>query len=128
MIGYHGKYEYLGKFAARLDDILNFIPARLAALMLITAAAIKKSGRRAWRTAFREHAKTESPNAGWLMAAMAGALGARLEKTGHYVLGEGNPAPSLNTIDSALKIFSLAAAAWILICFIAGGVRIAITA
>jgi cobalamin biosynthesis protein CobD/CbiB len=62
------------------------------------------------------------------MAAMAGALGARLEKAGHYVLGEGNPAPSLNTIDSALKIFSLAAAAWILICFIAGGIRIAVTA
>jgi adenosylcobinamide-phosphate synthase len=128
MIGYHGKYEYLGKFAARLDDILNFIPARLAALMLITAAAMKKSGRRAWRTAFREHIKTESPNAGWPMAAMAGALGARLEKAGHYVLGEGNPAPSLNTIDSALKIFSLAAVAWILICFIAGGIRIAVTA
>ena len=43
MIGYHGKYEYLGKFAARLDDVLNYIPARLAALLLVLAAAFQKS-------------------------------------------------------------------------------------
>ncbi|OGO00580.1 MAG: cobalamin biosynthesis protein CobD [Chloroflexi bacterium RBG_13_52_12] len=127
MIGYHGKYEHLGKFAARLDDVLNFIPARLAALMLIVAAALQKSGRRAWKTALREHVKTESPNAGWPMAAMAGALGTRMEKVGHYVLGEGNPSPSLETIDSAVKIFLLAAAAWILICLMTGGVRLAVT-
>ena len=127
MIGYHGKYEYLGKFAARLDDVLNFIPARLAALMLMTAAALKKSFRRAWGTALREHVKTESPNAGWPMATMAGALGVRLEKAGHYVLGEGSPAPSRETIGGAVKLFSLAASAWILICFGAEGIRIAIT-
>ena len=127
MTGYHGKYEYLGKFAARLDDVLNFIPARLAALMLMTAAALKKSFRRAWRTALREHGKTESPNAGWPMATIAGALGVRLEKAGHYVLGEDSPTPSEGTIGGAVKLFSLAAAAWILICFGAEGIRIAVT-
>jgi adenosylcobinamide-phosphate synthase len=127
MIGYHGKYEYLGKFAARLDDILNFIPARLAALLLVLAAAMKKSGRNAWKTALKEHTKTESPNAGWPMAAMAGALNVRLEKVGHYVLGEGSAAPTLEKIDSAVTLFSLAASAWILICFIAGGIRIVVT-
>ncbi len=125
MIGYHGKYEYLGKFAARLDDVLNYIPARLAALMVITAAAFKKSGRRAWKIAFREHTKTESPNAGWPMAAMAGALGVRLEKVEHYVLGEGYPSTSPDTIDSSLKIFSLASSVWILVCLILGGFRFA---
>lgn len=128
MIGYHGKYEYLGKFAARFDDVLNYIPARLAALVLFIAGAINKSGRAAWKTAKTEHAKTESPNAGWPMAAMAGALKVRLEKADHYVLGEGYPAPSLETIGGALKIFSLASAVWILICLAAGGVRFAVTA
>jgi adenosylcobinamide-phosphate synthase len=128
MIGYHGKYEYLGKFAARLDDVLNFIPARLAALLLVLAAALKKGGRNAWKTALKEHVKTESPNAGWPMAAMAGALNLRLEKVGHYVLGEGRPAPAPESIDKAVKLFLLAAAAWILVCFIAGGIKIVITA
>jgi len=128
MIGYHGKYEYLGKFAARLDDILNFIPARLAALLLVLAAATKRRGRDAWKTALKEHVRTESPNAGWPMAAMAGALNVRLEKVGHYVLGEGRAAPVLESIDNAINIFSLAASAWILICFIAGGIKIVVTA
>jgi adenosylcobinamide-phosphate synthase len=127
MIGYHGKYEYLGKFAAYADDVLNFIPARLAALMLITAATLQRSFRRAWRTALREHRKTESPNAGWTIATMAGALGVRLEKAGNYVIGEDNPAPSSDAIDSAVRLFSLAAASWIAICFIEGGIRVAIT-
>ena len=128
MIGYHGKYEYLGKFAARFDDVLNYIPARLAALILVTAAALKKTGRRAWRTARKEHTSTESPNAGWPMAAMAGALGVRLEKAGHYVLGQGNPAPSMETINDAVRVFSLATVVWILVCLVTGGVRFAITA
>ncbi|HUT68217.1 MAG TPA: cobalamin biosynthesis protein [Dehalococcoidales bacterium] len=124
MIGYHGKYEHLGKFAARLDDVLNFIPARIAALLLIMAAAIKRNGRNAWRTALREHARTESPNAGWPMAAMAGALNVRLEKPGHYILGEARAPLVPATINSAVQLFMIAAAAWILICFIAGGVEI----
>jgi adenosylcobinamide-phosphate synthase len=128
MLGYHGKYEYLGKFCARFDDVLNFIPARLAALVILIAAAAKKRGRSTWRTALREHVKTESPNAGWPMAAMAGTLGVRLEKPGYYVLGEGNPTPSLETIGRALNIFFIAVATWVVICFIAGGIRIAVTA
>jgi len=127
MIGYHGKYEHLGKFAARLDDVLNFIPARLAALLLVMAAAMKRRGRDAWKTALKEHVRTESPNAGWPMAAMAGALNVRLEKVGHYVLGERRAVPTLEKIDSAVTLFSLAALAWILICFIVGGIKIAVT-
>jgi adenosylcobinamide-phosphate synthase len=127
MIGYHGKYEHLGKFAARLDDILNFIPARLAALLLVLAAATKRRGRDAWKTALKEHVRTESPNAGWPMAAMAGALNVRLEKVGHYILGEGRTTPVLESIDSAVKLFSVAASVWILICFIAGGIKIVVT-
>jgi adenosylcobinamide-phosphate synthase len=121
MIGYHGKYEYLGKFAARLDDILNFIPARITALLLILAAFIMRShGRKSLQIALRDHTKTESPNAGWPMAAMAGALNVRLEKVGHYKLGEANTELTPEAIDTSVRLFLVAVSAWILICFIIG--------
>lgn len=89
MIGYRGQYEYLGKAAARLDDILNFLPARLTALLLVVSAPLYGGNRaEAWRIVRRDHAKTASPNAGWTMAAMAGALEVRLVKVGHYALGD----------------------------------------
>ncbi|MCX7912812.1 MAG: cobalamin biosynthesis protein [Dehalococcoidales bacterium] len=122
MVGYHGKYEYLGKFAARLDDVLNYIPSRIAALLIILAAALKKRGRYAMRLALSEHRRTESPNAGWPMSAMAGALGVRLEKVGHYVLGGTFPPPCTRTIGEALGIFWPAVGIWVVLCLGAGGV------
>ena len=120
MIGYHGKYEYLGKFASRLDDILNFIPARLAALLLVFAAFImKRRGRNAWQTALRQHGRTESPNAGWPIAAMAGALDVQLEKPGYYKLGEARVSLVPDTIGNSIKLFSIAASVWIVICLTA---------
>jgi adenosylcobinamide-phosphate synthase len=89
MLGYHGRYEYLGKAAARLDDLVNLIPARLAAVLIVAAAwPVGSSARRAWQTMWRQHRRTESPNAGWTMSAMAGALGVELQKVGHYKLGQ----------------------------------------
>ncbi|MBM3943213.1 MAG: cobalamin biosynthesis protein CobD [SAR202 cluster bacterium] len=90
MIGYHGKYEYLGKASARLDDLLNLIPARLSALFLLAGSALLPGQRLAgaWRIMRRDHGRTESPNAGWTMSGMAGALGVELEKVGHYRLGD----------------------------------------
>ena len=128
MIGYHGKYEYLGKFASRLDDVLNFIPARITALLLVLAAFIvKRNGHNSWQTALREHTRTESPNAGWPIAAMAGALDIRLEKTGHYQLGEERTALVTETIDNALKLYLMAASVWILMCFVVGVIHFVIT-
>jgi adenosylcobinamide-phosphate synthase len=127
MIGYHGRYEHLGKFAALLDDILNYIPARLAALMLILAAFFQKNGRKAWQTARREHTRTESPNAGWTIAAVAGALDTRLEKVGHYVFRKGGVAPSAGTIDSAVRLFLTAASVWVLLCLLEEVIRFAVT-
>ena len=123
IIGYHGEYEYLGKFAGRLDDVLNYIPARLTALFLVVAAYLaRKNGRKAWQMALREHNRTESPNAGWPMAAMAGALNIKLEKPGHYELGEALSALQPATIDSALKLMYIATAIWIATCGLAGGI------
>jgi len=117
-IGYHGKYEYLGKFASRLDDVLNFIPARLTALLLVMAAAFsRRSSRQSWQVALNDHAKTESPNAGWPMAAAAGALNVQLEKAGHYKLGRVNTSLTSETISASLSLVQIAALIWILVCF-----------
>lgn len=110
MIGYrHGALEHFGKVAARLDDALNFIPARMAALAIVAAAVPARAhAAHAWRTMLAYHGHTESPNAGWTMAAMAGALRVRLEKPGHYVLGDG-PEPSAGDISAAVRIVITAA-------------------
>ena len=80
MIGYRTeRYFYFGKFAARMDDAANFIPARLTAgLMVIATAALRLNPGRAWRIAWRDHANHLSPNAGYPEAALAGAFGIRL--------------------------------------------------
>jgi len=121
MIGYHGKYEYLGKFAARLDDVLNFIPARVSGLLLVIAAYLcRRDGKRAWRVMLRDHGKTESPNAGWPMSAMAGALRVRLEKRGCYTLGNTNNPLSPQVILSGMKLVEVAALLWVSVCLIVG--------
>ncbi|MHB8620796.1 MAG: CobD/CbiB family cobalamin biosynthesis protein, partial [Chloroflexota bacterium] len=93
MVGYRGQYEHLGKASARLDDALSYIPARLTALLLVGGCRLLGlPAGRAWSVARRDHAATASPNAGWPMAAAAGALAVPLEKAGHYVLGDDSPA------------------------------------
>ena len=117
MIGYYGKYEYLGKFAAKLDDVLNFIPARISGLLLVIAAYLsRKDGRNAWQIMLRHHCKTESPNAGWPMSAVAGALKVRLEKAGCYNLGNPNNPLSPDLIASGIRLLEVAALLWILFC------------
>ncbi len=111
MVGYHGgEFEYLGKAAARLDDLLNLVPARLAALALVVGAALAGAdARRAMLTARRDHILTASPNAGWTIAAMAGALGVVLEKPGAYRVGEGR-SPTDVDIGQSLRVLAAAAA------------------
>jgi adenosylcobinamide-phosphate synthase len=126
MIGYHGKWEYFGKFAARFDDVLNYIPARISALLLVAASwALRKNASRSCAIMWRDHGKTESPNAGWTMSAVAGALGIRLKKTGCYRLGDDIRAISTNDIDTSLRIASAAAGIWAAVIFTVLGVIIA---
>ena len=105
MVGYHGRYEYLGKASARLDDLVNLIPARTAALLLWLSTAVLPgmAGGRAWRIMFAHRGRTESPNAGWTMAGMAGGLGVTLEKVGHYRLGDPAPEPEAQHIGRATR-------------------------
>lgn len=91
MIGYRTeRYEYFGKAAARLDDCANFVPARLTVLALVGAAWIGKcfdypfAAAAAWRVAWRDGHKHESPNAGYPEATVAGALGVQLGGANRY--------------------------------------------
>jgi adenosylcobinamide-phosphate synthase len=105
MWGYRGRYEYLGKAAARLDDLLNLLHARVtAAATVVACGAAGGSAAGALECALRDGARTASPNAGWPMAAMAGALGVKLEKVGHYTLNLGGPPPCSQDVRRAMRI------------------------
>ena len=109
MIGYRGRYEHLGKAAARADDAANYVPSRVSALAVVTAAPfVCADAHGAWQVARNDHGRTASPNAGWPMAAAAGALGLRLEKPRHYALGDG-AAPSARDIRRARRLVMAAA-------------------
>ena len=110
MIGYHGETEWLGKAAARLDDFANLVPARVTAALFVLASALGgASAAGALRVWWRDGARTESPNAGQPMAAMAGALGVTLEKVGCYRLGDGG-APDADSIERAVSLLYVASA------------------
>lgn len=113
MFGYHGETEWLGKAAARIDDILSWASSRLAALALIGAAVLlrgRAAAASAWSTWRRDGGRTASPNAGRPMAAMAGALERRLEKRGHYVLGDAYREPGPGDIRAAIQLTGVGAA------------------
>jgi adenosylcobinamide-phosphate synthase len=117
MWGYHTtRHEYLGKAAARLDDVLNFVPARLGALLLVLVAPDRRGAVRVWWT---DAARTQSPNAGQSMAAAAGGLGLRLEKSGHYVLHDGAADPTPNDIHRARRLARQAMFVAAALCLIA---------
>ncbi|WP_293787419.1 CobD/CbiB family cobalamin biosynthesis protein, partial [uncultured Aeromicrobium sp.] len=97
MIGHRSpRYERFGKAAARLDDVVNLLPARLAAALATVLGPDRPGALRAWR---RDAAGHPSPNAGAVEAAFAGALGIRLGGTNVYgeriehrpTLGDGRP-------------------------------------
>jgi len=120
MIGHHGEYEYLGKFAARLDAIANFIPARITALAIVAASWIcRQKASAAWRIMLRDRRNTESPNAGWTMGAIAGALDVQLEKVDYYKLGDSNSTLSIEKIDDSLRVVMMATMLWILVVVLA---------
>lgn len=114
------RWRAFGWAAARADDLLNLIPARLSALLICLA------GGGGWRILRRDAGKHASPNAGWSEAAMAGALGLRLAGPVAYDgvlhdkpwIGDGARAPSSLDIRRALRLYLGACA---LLWLLAGG-------
>jgi len=128
-IGYHGQYEYLGKFAARLDDVLNYIPARLSGLLLVASAYLNRlNGGRAWRVMLQDRDNTESSNAGWTMSAVAGALGVRLEKPGCYRVGSAGGSLAMPPIAGGYRLVVVASLLWFAIGIGIAGVCYAVAA
>jgi adenosylcobinamide-phosphate synthase len=104
MVGYRSeRYRDFGMAAARLDDVANFLPARLTALLLVgSALLLGLDWRQAWRIAWRDGARHPSPNSGYTEAAVAGALGVQLGGLNYY---QGQPSlrPRLGEPATALE-------------------------
>ncbi|MBT9495310.1 MAG: cobalamin biosynthesis protein CobD [Paucibacter sp.] len=83
MWGYRGQWEWAGKWAARADDLLSWLPARITGLALLGFSF------KLWPALGRQARRTPSPNSGWPMAAMALRLNVHLAKPGVYELNEG---------------------------------------
>ncbi len=118
MIGHKDdRYLAFGWASARLDDLLNWIPARLTALLFAGAAFWVKGAdaEKSWTTTLRDAGKHESPNAGWPEAAMAGALGFALGGPRSYggtvhalpTLGDGRTDLGPADIRKALDLYAM---------------------
>jgi adenosylcobinamide-phosphate synthase len=108
MLGYHDRErEWLGKFPARLDDLLNLIPARFSALIILLAGLPITGRHRGLPVLVSDHGGTESPNAGWTMAALAGVLGVSLKKQLHYDLNRNGKEPDAETLHKGIQICRL---------------------
>ena len=88
MLGYRDERECIGWCAARMDDILNYIPARITALLLLLHFAQKGRYSSALRVMRRDGKNRPGFNGGIVMAAMAGGAGVRFEKPGMYTIGD----------------------------------------
>jgi adenosylcobinamide-phosphate synthase len=128
MIGHRVEpYTHFGFAAARLDDLLNFIPARLTALLFAGAALFnsKDGARSVLNIAWRDAGNHRSPNAGWPEAAMAGALGLRFggprsyggEKVDLPWLGDGREHLTRTDIANGLSLYDTSL--WMLFAIIA---------
>jgi adenosylcobinamide-phosphate synthase len=118
MVGYKNKkYRRFGTISARMDDLLNFIPARLS-IPLITLSALicHQSAKQAWRIGWRDRWNHTSPNSAHPEAAVAGAIGLKLGGPTQYPdglvdkpwLGDGEPSANPNHIEQALHLIRTA--------------------
>jgi adenosylcobinamide-phosphate synthase len=103
MLGLPGNKK--GKVSARMDESLNFIPSRIAAvLMLLSTAMLRKPYRKGFKIFKRDRNSTRSKNAGQTISVMAGALGVELKKEGAYSIGDPDAELTTRHIYAALKI------------------------
>lgn len=112
MYGYRDRYPWYGKIPARIDDALNFIPARLVAMVLLLLGCVRGDDvRSGWRTFWRDRNRTASPNAGQTMSVVAGLRGICLSKPGVYALGDATR--TIETRDLEAAIWYVRMAGWV---------------
>lgn len=109
MIGYRTRmFCNVGWFAARCDTVLNYVPSRLTGIvMVVSAALLRCDWHGSYTTMMRDGSRTASRNAGYPMAALAGALGTQFENIGHYSLGSGTTSLTTEHVKTAVSIMRL---------------------
>jgi adenosylcobinamide-phosphate synthase len=109
MIGYKTKiFKNIGWFAANCDKILNYLPSRLTGIVMIFSAMILGNDwKKSFKIMMRDGKKTQSPNAGYPMAAIAGALGTKFEKIDYYSLGDGEISFSKEHVKSTIALMKV---------------------
>ncbi len=123
MWGYKNpRFLHFGWAAARFDDLINFIPARLTALAYTLCGSVNGRSQNAWHSWRQQAGSWKSPNAGPVMAAGAGAIGVELGGSAQYygqnqerpVLGFGNP-PMAASVDDACQLVNYSLALWLIV-------------
>ena len=131
MLGYkNDKYLYFGRFSARLDDLMNFVPARLTSLLIILVAYLhpRMNGKNALRAVIDDASKHPSPNGGYTESAAAGALEIRLGGYNYYFgqksfrayMGKEINSISANKIAEVVEILYMTTFVWVLFTVIIG--------
>ena len=110
-------WAWAGKWAARADDVLSWLPARVTAALLWLVSGFKVSG--FWTRLRHEAVKTPSPNSGWPMAAMALLLNIQLSKPDVYTLNASGGAPNVSDTHKSVKLASKSTIAGLFIAFVA---------
>lgn len=124
MVGYKTLEKIkIGWFPAKLDDILNFIPARITGILVVIAAAfLRINWKNAYKIMRRDARKPDSPNSGYSMAAAAGALGIKLEKIGYYKIGDELSPLTTDKITEAVLLSKITVLLFILIAAVLFGI------
>jgi len=109
MIGYKTEiFRNLGWFGANCDNVLNYIPSRLTGLVMVLASMLLGND---WKQSYqilkKDSSKTSSPNAGYPMAALAGALDTKFQKVDHYTIGNGSIYLSIKHVRSAIVLMKV---------------------
>ncbi|MBF7097181.1 cobalamin biosynthesis protein CobD [Alkalibacter sp. M17DMB] len=127
MVGYRNeKYNFLGRFSAKTDDVFNFLSARLCgALMVIAAFILGFDYKNSWKILKRDHSNHKSPNSAWSESAVAGALGIQLGGTHEYfgvsvhkpTIGDPVKSVVIENIDQTIKIMYVTSLMLIIICW-----------
>ena len=131
MLGYKNeRYLFFGRFSAKIDDVFNFIPARLTSLLIIIVAFLHPSlnGKNAVKSVLNDAKKHPSPNGGYTESAAAGALEIRLggynyyfgEKQFRAYMGENIQKTTKDKIPGIVSILYITTFAWIIIALLAG--------
>jgi adenosylcobinamide-phosphate synthase len=109
MIGYKTEmFRNLGWFGANCDNVLNYLPSRITGLVMVLASMLLGND---WKQSYqilkKDSGKTSSPNAGYPMAALAGALDTKFQKIDHYTIGIGSIYLSIKHVRSAIILMKV---------------------